>query len=265
MPETTLDSVNPVPATDTVLSAPRLTVPDSELVPVLVARVPPLRVMASAPRAAPWRSSVAALATVVPPAVVPRPAALLTARVPAETVVAPVKVLVPESVSVPAPVLVRSPVPLSKALIADAALSVHVRVPESSAFPVIANVPAVMSAASKCVPVEVPRVVRSLVIVTVAVPALMLSFNATMPPITREPAASADDKVMSPLLVLIDLLIVMMLPACIVSDAPSAVSSMSDCTVMLFVACKVTAPPTACSTAGLTLKEPLAVKLSSEA
>ncbi len=89
-PDTMPDRVNCVPATLAVLPAVMATVPDKLLVPVEVAKVPPLSVMASAPIAAPCKSSVAPLATVTPPAVVPKPVALLVARVPALMVVAPV-------------------------------------------------------------------------------------------------------------------------------------------------------------------------------
>ena len=90
IPDTTPDSVNCVPATLTLLSALMATVPDKLLVPVEVAKVPPWSVMASAPTATPCKSSVAPLATVVPAAVVPNPDALVMAKVPADTVVAPV-------------------------------------------------------------------------------------------------------------------------------------------------------------------------------
>ena len=66
------------------------TVPDKLLVPVEVAKVPPFKVMASAPMVTACKSSVAPLATVVPAAVVPNPEALVIAKVPADTVVAPV-------------------------------------------------------------------------------------------------------------------------------------------------------------------------------
>ena len=89
-PDTTPDKVSCVPATLAVLSALMATVPDKLLVPVEVAKVPPLSVMASAPTAAPRRSRVAPLATVVPPAVVPNPDALVMAKVPADIVVVPV-------------------------------------------------------------------------------------------------------------------------------------------------------------------------------
>ena len=90
IPDTTPDSVNCVPATLTALSALMATVPDRLLVPVDVEIVPPLMVKASAPTETPWRSRVAPLATVVPAAVVPNPDALVMAKVPADTVVAPV-------------------------------------------------------------------------------------------------------------------------------------------------------------------------------
>ena len=90
LPETGPDSVSRVPATLAVLSALIATAPDKLLVPVEAAMVPPLRVMASAKTAAPCRSSVAPLATEVPAEVAPRPAALVTAKVPALTLVVPV-------------------------------------------------------------------------------------------------------------------------------------------------------------------------------
>ena len=67
----------------------RLTEPDKLLVPVEAVKVPPLKVNASAPTVTPRKSSVAPLATVVPPEVAPKPDAWLMAKVPAETVVAP--------------------------------------------------------------------------------------------------------------------------------------------------------------------------------
>ena len=66
------------------------TEPDKLLVPVEAAKVPPLRVMDSAPTATPCRSSVAPLATVVPAPVPPRPLALVMAKVPTLMVVSPV-------------------------------------------------------------------------------------------------------------------------------------------------------------------------------
>ena len=90
VPDTTPDRVNCVPETSAVLSASMVTAPDRLLVPVEVASVPPLSVTASLPTATACRSKVAPLATVTPPAVVPKPAALLMARVPASMVVAPV-------------------------------------------------------------------------------------------------------------------------------------------------------------------------------
>ena len=58
-------------------------------VPVLVARVPPFKVRGSAPTTIFLKSRVAPLATVTPPATVPKPVALVTASVPAEMVVVP--------------------------------------------------------------------------------------------------------------------------------------------------------------------------------
>ena len=91
-PVTRPDIVNceALPATLMVLSAPSVTAPDKLLVPVVVANVPPFRAMASVPTTAPCKSRVAPLATVTPPAVVPRPVAWVMAKVPAVMVVAPV-------------------------------------------------------------------------------------------------------------------------------------------------------------------------------
>ncbi len=89
LPEVIPDKVSCVPSTFTVLAAARLTEPDKLLVPVDAAKVP-LKVNASEPTATFCRSRVAPLATVVPAAVVPKPASLLTAKVPALTVVGPV-------------------------------------------------------------------------------------------------------------------------------------------------------------------------------
>ena len=67
---------------------------------------------------------MAPLATVVPLAVVPKPAALVMAKVPADTVVIPVYVLAPESVHVPAPSLVTVPevVPMMLAMLPQVSL-----------------------------------------------------------------------------------------------------------------------------------------------
>ena len=89
LPEVIPDKVNCVPATLTVLAAAIETLPEKLLVPVDAAKVP-LKVNASVPTVTFCRSSVAPLATVVPAAVVPKPASLLTAKVPALTVVVPV-------------------------------------------------------------------------------------------------------------------------------------------------------------------------------
>ena len=90
LPVTTPLSVSCVPVTFRALLAPSVTAPDKLLVPVEVAMVPPFRVMASALIATLRKSSVAPLATVVPAEVAPKPAALVMAKVPALTVVAPV-------------------------------------------------------------------------------------------------------------------------------------------------------------------------------
>ena len=90
-PEMIPERVSCVPATENVLPlAPNEIAPLSELVPVEVAKVPPLMVTASSKTTTPCKSSVAPLAIVVPPAVVPRPVAFVMARVPAETIVVPV-------------------------------------------------------------------------------------------------------------------------------------------------------------------------------
>ena len=108
-PDTTPDKVSCVPATVAMLLAVMVTAPDKLLLPVDADKVPPLSVIASAPTVTPCKSRVAPLATVVPAAVVPKPAALVIAKVPAETVVPPVNVLAPESVQVPVPTLVSVP------------------------------------------------------------------------------------------------------------------------------------------------------------
>ena len=90
VPEMTPVKFSEVPATLKVLLEPKEMVPDRLLLPVDAERVPPLRVTDSAPTVAPRKSSVAPLATVTPPAVVPKPVEVLSASVPALTVVAPV-------------------------------------------------------------------------------------------------------------------------------------------------------------------------------
>src|SRR4051812_42377885 len=98
--------------------------PAHELVPVTASRAPmppapvPEIVNVSAPTARPvvsWR--VALLATVVPPAVVPRAPAFEMARMPALTLVVPVYELLFDRVRVPEPILVR-PLPLMAPLMA---------------------------------------------------------------------------------------------------------------------------------------------------
>ena len=89
LPDIIPDKVNCVPATLAELLLLKFTVPDKLEVPDEVESVPPPSVMASAPRVTFCRSSVAPLATVVPLATSPKPAALVIANVPAETVVAP--------------------------------------------------------------------------------------------------------------------------------------------------------------------------------
>ena len=90
LPETTPERVSCVPLTATVLAEPKVTVPAKLLLPVDVASVPPLSTTASVPTATPCKSSVAPLATVTPPALVPSPVSVVKASVPALTVVAPV-------------------------------------------------------------------------------------------------------------------------------------------------------------------------------
>ena len=102
VPEITPESVSCVPATFTVLFAPKATVPLRLDVPVLVASVPPLIVSGSAATVIFCRSKVAPLATVVLPATLPKPVAFVTFTVPAEMVVAPLKVFAPLKIKVPA-------------------------------------------------------------------------------------------------------------------------------------------------------------------
>ena len=78
-----------MPLTSIVLAPLKVTLPETEEGPTLVCNVLPLRVRASAPTATFRISSIAPEATVVLPADVPRPVALLTIRVPSETVVVP--------------------------------------------------------------------------------------------------------------------------------------------------------------------------------
>ena len=93
----------------------------------VIAPVPPTPVpeivSASAPTAWPFKSKAAPLATVAPPATVPRPSALPSRMVPALMATAPSKVFAPFSASVPVPVLVR---PLPPALLPSAAATVSV-------------------------------------------------------------------------------------------------------------------------------------------
>ena len=76
------------PATSIVLSAPKVMLPEIAPVPVPLARVPPLKVIGSAPISA--RTSKVPPATVVPVAAPPNAAALVMIKVPAFTVVKPV-------------------------------------------------------------------------------------------------------------------------------------------------------------------------------
>ena len=89
VPETTPDRVSCVPLTATVLAPPKVTVPAKLLVPVDVAKVPPLSATASVPTTTPRKSRVAPLSTVTPPALVPSAVSLVKASVPALTVVVP--------------------------------------------------------------------------------------------------------------------------------------------------------------------------------
>ena len=130
-------SVSCVPATLSVLEAPNETAPVRLLVPVEAMSVPPLSASVSAPTSASRRSSEAPLATVVPAAVVPRPESSVTAKVPAETVVAPEYVFTPSSTVVPVPACSNVPVPS----IAPATVSVPVRLKMSAPLFVIAPAP----------------------------------------------------------------------------------------------------------------------------
>ena len=78
------------PAPPMLLALVKLTAPDKLLAPVEANKLPPLKVTASEPTLTDRKSRVAPLATVVPPAISPKPAALVMAKVPADTVVAPV-------------------------------------------------------------------------------------------------------------------------------------------------------------------------------
>ena len=94
--------------------------PAYELLPEMLRKAPPLLMpvpfkdKASAPTAMPPVNSKAApLTTVIVPAVVPAPVALLSRTAPLLIVVAPVKSFAPESVSVDAPILMSVPEPLN--------------------------------------------------------------------------------------------------------------------------------------------------------
>ncbi len=90
-PPITPVNVSCAPVTLTLLLAPNVIAPANELVPVLVASVPPLFVMPSAVAYATLRrSSVVPAASVVPPATVPSALFAVTASVPPLTVVVPV-------------------------------------------------------------------------------------------------------------------------------------------------------------------------------
>ena len=84
MPET----VSCVPLTSTVEVAPSVTAPAKLLVPVLALSAPPLSVSGRALTVTPRKSSMPALATVMPD-VLPNPSLLLTASVPLVTVTGP--------------------------------------------------------------------------------------------------------------------------------------------------------------------------------
>ena len=90
LPEMTPSRVSWVPSTSTVLAPEILIGAVTLLVPVLVANVPPARVIGSATPVTLRRSKVPPVFTVVPAVPVPKAAALVMAKVPASTVVAPV-------------------------------------------------------------------------------------------------------------------------------------------------------------------------------
>ena len=90
LPEMTPLRVNSVPSTSTVLAPEILIGAVTLLVPVLVARVPPARVIGSATPVTLRRSKVPPVFTVVLAEPDPKAPALVIAKVPALTVVAPV-------------------------------------------------------------------------------------------------------------------------------------------------------------------------------
>ena len=92
VPDTRPDKVNCAPESTLMeLLAARSTVPDKLPVPDWSRSVPPFKVIASAPTLKPTvKNRLAPLATDVPAPVPPNPDALVMAKVPADTVVAPV-------------------------------------------------------------------------------------------------------------------------------------------------------------------------------
>ena len=90
MPEITPLRVNSVPVTLTALLPVIVMGAVTLLVPVLVAKVPPFRVIGSATPVTLRRSKVPPVFTVVPAELAPRAPALVIAKVPASTTVAPV-------------------------------------------------------------------------------------------------------------------------------------------------------------------------------
>ena len=79
-----------MPSTLMVLLAPKVIAPVRLLVPLLVFKVPPLIVIASAPTATFCKSNVAPVAITVLPAVVPKVPVLVMTKVPPLMVVVPV-------------------------------------------------------------------------------------------------------------------------------------------------------------------------------
>jgi hypothetical protein len=174
-PETTPDAVRVVP-----LSAPMLLsllsamVPDHVLEPVMLWRAPlapepkPLSVRFSATvKPVPLTLSVAPLATVVAPVVLPRPVALWISRMPELMAVAPLYVLAPESTQMPVPFLVSevAPVPLLPSVEANVPalepVSVNVRAvlaPLKTTPPALVKLRVPVPEASIVLPAVVPTV-----------------------------------------------------------------------------------------------------------
>ena len=100
-PDTILLKVSRLPVTSIVLLVVKATGAVKLLIPVLVAKVPPDKVIGSATPVTLRRSKVAPLLTVVPAELDPNDPALVIARIPTSTVVAPVYVLAAERIRVP--------------------------------------------------------------------------------------------------------------------------------------------------------------------